>query len=181
MVGHYETVVDELCTRVRATACASARIVASTATMPAPRTRSGRSTVGSRPCSPRRRLRAGKSFFAVEGDSREARTYVGVFASAMPSHVTAQVRSWRAPAGAGALRRPRGRDRSLLDVMCYFNSLRELGRGATLVQADIREYLNAVWHRIGLTEASRRGGQGAPPLREQLHGTDEPHAKQRDT
>jgi len=47
--------------------------------------------------------------------------------------------------------------------MCYFNSLRELGRGATLVQADVREHLNAVWHRIGLTEAW--GGEEAKARR----------------
>ena len=37
-------------------------------------------------------LRAGDSFFAEEVKEREGRLYVGVFGSALSSHVTAQVR-----------------------------------------------------------------------------------------
>ena len=35
-------------------------------------------------------------------------------------------------------------------MMGYFNSLRELGYAATLIRADIREFLNAMWDRLGL-------------------------------
>ena len=35
-------------------------------------------------------------------------------------------------------------------MMGYFNSLRELGHAATLIRADIREFLNAMWDRLGL-------------------------------
>ena len=36
--------------------------------------------------------------------------------------------------------------------MVYFNSIRELGHAATLIRADIREYMNAMWDRQGLTK-----------------------------
>jgi len=35
-------------------------------------------------------------------------------------------------------------------LMAYFNSLRELGHAATLIRADIREHLNAVWDRLNI-------------------------------
>ena len=46
------------------------------------------------------------------------------------------------------------RDPEVIDpywtLMGYFNSLRELGHAATLIRADIREFLNAMWDRLGL-------------------------------
>jgi hypothetical protein len=36
--------------------------------------------------------------------------------------------------------------------MVYFSSIRELGHAATLIRADIREYMNAMWDRQGLTK-----------------------------
>jgi hypothetical protein len=36
--------------------------------------------------------------------------------------------------------------------MVYFNSIRELGHAATLIHADIPEYMNAMWDRQGLTK-----------------------------
>ena len=48
-------------------------------------------------------------------------------------------------------------------LMAYFNSLRELGHAATLIRADIREYLNAMWDRMNIRRPA--GGSGAPDLR----------------
>jgi hypothetical protein len=47
--------------------------------------------------------------------------------------------------------------------MGYFNSLRELGHAATLIRADIREYLNAVWDRLNIRKPAP--GTNAPDLR----------------
>jgi hypothetical protein len=39
--------------------------------------------------------------------------------------------------------------------MAYFNSLRELGHAATLIRADIREHLNAVWDRLNIRKPAK--------------------------
>ena len=114
-------------------------------------------------------LVAGESFFAREGIAAAGRTYVGVLATALPSHVTAQVRTLATLLQAPAL--VDGPDETkdpYWTLMVYFNSLRELGRASTLVQADIREYLNAVWDRIGLTEGLLPGKRSSSPLHQQL-------------
>jgi hypothetical protein len=154
MVGHYESVIDELATSRIPSKVVAPRIVASTATI-ARASEQVRAVYG-RPSSlfPPQGLRAGESFFAREGDSAEGRAYVGVHAMALSSHVTAQVRTMAALLQGPAL--SENSSAAATDpywtLMVYFNSLRELGRAATLVQADIKEYLNAVWERIGLTE-----------------------------
>ena len=48
-------------------------------------------------------------------------------------------------------------------LMAYFNSLRELGHAATLIRADIREHLNAVWDRLGVRKPA--AGTNSPDLR----------------
>jgi hypothetical protein len=104
-------------------------------------------------------LSADDSFFAQEGSNADGRTYVGVLASALPSHITAQV--WTLSASLQAPNLFEGPN-DFIDpywtLMTYFNSLRELGRAATLVQADIRERLNAVWDRIGISKEMIRPG-----------------------
>ena len=158
MVGHYETVVDALCVDEREGARVRAKIVASTATISRAESQVrglyGRSAF----LFPPQALRAGDSFFAEEREDKMGRLYVGVFAAGLPSHVMAQVRTM-----AALLQAPKLFEGSSDDVvdpywtmMGYFNSLRELGQAATLVRADIREFLNAMWDRLGLRlEAAR--------------------------
>jgi hypothetical protein len=165
MVGHYETVIDELATNTASGRRVPPRLVASTATI-ARAAEQIRAVYGRRSSLfPPQGLKAGESFFAKEGNSTEGRAYVGVHAVALSSHITAQVRTLAALLQAPSL--VENADASAIDpywtLMAYFNSLRELGRAATLVQADIKEYLNAVWERIGLTEAM--GGEAAKSRR----------------
>ena len=161
MVGHYETVIDALCTDEVSGDAIRPKIIGSTATISRAesqvRALYGRSSF----LFPPQALKAGDSFFAEEREDHEGRRYVGVFASALPSHVTSQVRTMgallQAPKLSGA------NDPSSIDpywtMMGYFNSLRELGHAATLIRADIREYLNAMWDRLGLRlEATRKAG-----------------------
>jgi len=153
MVGHYETVVDEFCTNRKGGHRIPPKIIASTATISRSeeqvRAVYGRKSM----LFPPQGLSAADSFFAEERAGIFGRTYVGVLATALPSHVTAQVRTLAALLQAPAL--TVGDDEAIdgyWTLVVYFNSLRELGRASTLVQADIREYLNSVWDRIGLTE-----------------------------
>jgi len=157
MVGHYETVIDELCSSIRGERKIGPKVVASTATIA--RATEQVAALYSREAVlfPPQGLRAGESFFATERADVPGRLYVGVCASALSSHVVSQIRTVAALLQAPALlKNPACADipEELRDpywtLMSYFNSLRELGRAATLTQADIREYLNAVWDRIGL-------------------------------
>ncbi|MCJ2032703.1 helicase-related protein [Methylobacterium sp. J-068] len=174
MVGHYETVIDEFTTHVADGARIPAKIVASTATI----ARAGQQVkaVYGRDAKlfPPQGLKAGESFFAREGSGQAGRTYVGVLATAVPSHVTAQVRTLatllQAPALVEAATGLDGLVDPYWSLVVYFNSLRELGRASTLVQADIREYLNAVWDRIGL---SFEATYGAPDQRRFINNFDE--------
>ena len=158
MVGHYETAIDALCTNEHAEARIPAKVIASTATIARAESQVkalyGRSTF----LFPPQALRAGDSFFAEERQDEEGRTYVGVFATALPSHVTSQIRTMGA-----LLQAPKMvsvNDPSAIDpywtMMGYFNSLRELGHAATLIRADIAEYLNSMYDRLGLRREEAR-------------------------
>ena len=76
-------------------------------------------------------LSAADFFFAEERAGIFGRTYVGVLATALPSHVTAQVRTLATLLQAPAL--TVGDDEAIdgyWTLVVYFNSLRELGRAS---------------------------------------------------
>ena len=152
MVGHYETAVDALCTQEIDGTLIRAKVIASTATISRAASQVkglyGRSAF----LFPPQALKAGDSFFAEEREDERGRFYVGVFATALHSHVAAQVKVMGA-----LLQAPKfldARDSSAIDsywtMMGYFNSLRELGYAATLVRAEIREFINGLCDRLGL-------------------------------
>ena len=161
MVGHYEVAVEALCTEEVAGTPVAPKIIGSTATISRAESQVnglyGRQTF----LFPPQALRAGDSFFAEEREQEPGRLYVGVFATALPSHVTAQVRTMAALLQAPKL--VEDTDEETIDpywtMMGYFNSLRELGHAATLVRADIREFLNAMWDRLGLRVESVRAAR----------------------
>lgn len=160
MVGLYETMIEELCTANDI----KPKIIASSATIS--RAKEQINSLYGRGVEnvnifPSQCLSAGDSFFAYEersSDNAPGRLYVGVFASALPSHATAQVRVLSAllqsvksiPVTDEKLRDP------YWTAMTYFNSIRELGHAATLIRADITEYLNSIYIRKKITGTDRR-------------------------
>lgn len=171
MVGMYETCIDALCRHEPEGRRLPAKIVASTATIC--RAPQQVKSLYSRPVMlfPPQGLNLGDSFFAEETESDQGgnpmpgRLYVGVFGSALSSHVTAQIRVMACL--LQAVKCTQTSSAETLDpywtLMVYFNSLRELGHAATLIRADIREHLNAMWDRLGLLKPPE--GSGAPDLR----------------
>ena len=159
MVGHYETVVNELCNDEKEGKRIPAKIIASTATISHAESQVkglyGRKAF----LFPPQALKAGDSFFAEEREDLTGRLYVGVFATALPSHVTAQVRTMGALLQAPKLFKSSSNETidPYWTMMGYFNSLRELGHAATLIRADIREFLNAMWDRLGLRFEENEG------------------------
>lgn len=164
MVGIYEGTIDALCWHRQGSKRVPAKIIASTATICRAPEQVHALYARDVFLFPPQGLRAGDSFFAHEANDVAGRLYVGVFGSALGSHVTAQVRVMSAllqavkcVTGAADLLDP------YWTLMAYFNSLRELGHAATLIRADIREYLNAMWDRMNIRRPV--DGSGAPDRR----------------
>jgi ATP-dependent helicase YprA (DUF1998 family) len=157
MVGLYETMIEELCTADNI----KPKIIASSATISRAREQInslyGRGTNNVN-IFPAQCLSSGDSFFAYEDRFSQGRIYTGVFASALPSHATAQVRVLSALLqSVKSIPVADEKDRDpYWTALTYFNSIRELGHAATLIRADIREYMNSIWIRKAIKGDERR-------------------------
>lgn len=164
MVGAYELVIDELCTERRQDEDGQVieippKIIASTATIT--RAEEQIRALYARKSTrlfPPSGIDANDSFFAREavdasGKRRPGRLYLGVMAPAHGSQQTTQARLFAALLQYVPLLPGSDDDPSLRDpwwtLLCFFNSLRELGSAATLLLADTRDYLRVILQRHG--------------------------------
>lgn len=152
MVGHYETMINELCTDRRFGQTVVPKIIASTATISRAKEQCnalyncGKDRVVQFPPSG---IDAGDSFFAEEDKNKVGRKYVGILAPASSSYAMTNIRLYAAliyAAKALGVNSEEERDPYWTNLG-YFNSLRELGQTATWVSADIDEYLHTIYKR----------------------------------
>lgn len=156
MVGAYETVIERLC-RKDGYGDIKPKIIASTATIS--RARDQISHLYARDdvfLFPPSGLEAGDSFFARDarnddGTPKPGRLYVGILASAHGSFQTTQARVYACLMQHAAIMNTdeAGRD-PWWTLLCFFNSLRELGGAASLFVADARDYLRVILDRQGI-------------------------------
>jgi len=152
MVGHYETLIHELCTNHSGGHISYPKIISSTATISRAKEQChalyacGKDNVKLFPPSG---LTAGNSFFAEEGTNLTGRQYVGILASGSTSNATTTIRLY-----AALLYAAKAIDVNLEDErdpywtnIGYFNSIRELGQTATWIGQDIGEYLHIIYLR----------------------------------
>ena len=152
MVGHYETLIDELCTLRTKDRAIKPKIIASTATISRAKEQCnalyacGTDKVFQFPPSG---LVAGNSFFAYEDTEKNGRQYVGILASGSSSDATTAIRLYASLLyGAKEMKvdNPEERDPYWTN-MGYYNSIRELGQARTWIRADIDNYLDVIYKR----------------------------------
>lgn len=156
MVGIYETIIERLCQKDGYSGI-KPKIIASTATIS--RAREQVANLYARKdvlLFPPSGLEAGDSFFAREarnedGSLKPGRLYVGILASAHGSFQTTLARVFANLMQHAAIMETdeAGRD-PWWTLLCFFNSLRELGGAATLFVSDVRDYLRVILDRQGL-------------------------------
>jgi hypothetical protein len=152
MVGHYETLISELCAIKTADGEIYPKVIASTATI----SRAKEQCHALYGCAPEKvfqfppsGLDAGNSFFAREDQSRNGRQYVGILATASSSDTTTAIRLFASllyGAKAMNVESEEQRDPYWTNIG-YFNSIRELGQAATWIRADIDQHLDVMYKR----------------------------------
>lgn len=156
MVGAYETIIERLCTDESAIG-SKPKIIASTATISRAdeqiKNLYARENVFLFPPSG---LEAGDSFFAREdrdenGQLKPGRMYLGVLAPAHGSLQTTEARVFASLLQHAAimLTSDEGKD-PWWTLLCFFNSIRELGSAASLMVSDTRDYLRVILDRHGI-------------------------------
>lgn len=152
MVGHYETLIHELCTTRTPSGEIHPKIIASTATISRAKEQChalygcDREDVFQFPPSG---LDAGNSFFAEEDRTQNGRRYVGILATGSSSDATTAIRLFASLLyGAKAMKVDKESDRDpYWTNMGYYNSIRELGQAATWIRADIDQHLDVMYKR----------------------------------
>lgn len=152
MVGLYEPLIEDLCTDKRNSQIIKPKIIAATATTRQYRLQIQRLYGRSEALLfPPPAIDAEDSFFAKYerdelGNFKPGRKYVGVNAPGLSSQLTTQVRTFSALLSSVNKLRPHDQDpwRTLL---VFYNSIRELGGGKTLLQSDIPDRFNAIYGR----------------------------------
>ena len=152
MVGHYETMINELCTMQINGKKIHPKIIASTATISRAKEQCHalygcpRENVFQFPPSG---LSAGDSFFACEDKGRNGRKYVGVLATGSSSDTTTAIRLYASL--LYATKELNVDDEAKRDPywtnIGYFNSIRELGQARTWIRADIEQHLDVIYKR----------------------------------
>ena len=152
MVGHYETMINELCTTVVGEKKLHPKIIASTATI----SRAKEQCHALYGCSkenvfqfPPSGLIAGDSFFAKEDSEQNGRKYVGILATGSSSDATTSIRLFASLLYAAKelpVDSENRRDPYWTNVG-YFNSIRELGQARTWIRADIDQHLDVLYKR----------------------------------
>ena len=165
MVGLYESVIDFLCTDSK-----RPKIIASTATIR--RAREQCRSLYARPMFqfPPPALDASDSYFATENPKSAGRLYAGFLPTAVSSALTAQIRSVVALQQGLFLLHGELTEEWIdpyFTLIQYFGSLKELGRAATFVKADIPEFLPTMHRRYGLSK------DDDPDRRRYMHTSEE--------
>ncbi|MFO7881460.1 MAG: helicase-related protein [Kosmotogaceae bacterium] len=152
MVGHYETLIHELCVHRTISDEICPKVIASTATISHAREQChalygcGKDKVFQFPPAG---LDAGDSFFAKEDKKQNGRKYVGILATGSSSDTTTAIRLFSSllygtkemKVGSEEMRDPYWTN------IGYFNSIRELGQAATWIRADIDQHLDVMYKR----------------------------------
>lgn len=111
------------------------------------------------------------SFFGIkarnpDGSDAPGRKYVGIYAPAMGSHMSVQIRAYAAVLQA-VMGLPEDKRDPYWTLLGFFNTLRDLGSTTTLLRDQIQNQLLAMWRRHGVL------GEDLKALRRRVYNVEE--------